>query len=231
MYSVVLMAALSAGTASQDCCFTNSCNWCGSHNYSSCYGGCYGGCYGASYSGCSGFGYSGCYGGCYGSCYGASYSGCAGFGYSGCYGGSYGGSGCYGSSGCYGCSGCYGGMIVSPYTTPPMMPGTEMKKTESIPAPQPDKKETQAKVVIDVPATASLYIDGQLMPKKAGTRTFVTPTLQPGQTYYYDIKLVQVEDGREQVQTSRVLLRPGEVVAATFDRAATGITTVAAPKP
>jgi uncharacterized protein (TIGR03000 family) len=108
-----------------------------------------------------------------------------------------------------------------------------MKKAEPIQGPiGVDKKDgLQAKVVIDVPVQASLYIDGQLMPNKAGKRTFVTPALQAGQTYYYDIKLVQVQNGQEQVQTSRVLLRPGQAVAANFERASTGIVTVAAPKP
>src|SRR5204862_4361157 len=80
MYSVVLMAALTTGTASEGCCFRH--------------GGCYGGCYG---------GYNGCYGGVYAGCYGGSYYN------AGCYGGSYGCYGVYGCYGCYGGWSCYGG--------------------------------------------------------------------------------------------------------------------------
>jgi uncharacterized protein (TIGR03000 family) len=206
MYSVVLMAALTAGSASQDCCW-GGCNWGGGHGYSGCYGGCYGcyGCYGGGYGG-----YGGCYGGCYGGGYG-SYGGCY-----GCYGGC---GGCYGGWSCYG---CYGGMSVSPYT-PVMPPVDKGPAPEKIAPPAKIGGDlTRAKVVIDVPAQARLYIDDQVMPDKAGKRTFVTPPLQRGQTYFYDVKLEVVQNGQPQVQTTRVVLRSGDVVAATFNSANTG---------
>jgi uncharacterized protein (TIGR03000 family) len=200
MYGVVLMAAMTAGSASPDCCFSQ---W-RSHG---CNGGCYGGCNG----GCYGGGYGGCYGGCYGGgCYGGGYGG----GYS-CY-GAYGCYGCYGGWSCYGSGySCYGSNGYSPYhQMVPMDP-----KGEKLPLPKTDKDAkddtSRAKVIIDVPAEAKLYIDDKLMPTKAGKRTFVTPALKPG-SYYYDVKLVLVRDGQVQTETTRVVLRPGEVVAASF---------------
>jgi len=201
MYSVVLMAAITAGSATQDCCW-GSCNWCGGGHYAVSYGcgGCYG-CYG---------GYGG-YGGCYG-CYG---------GYGGCY-GCYGGGcvGCYGGWACYGCQGV---APASPYA--PVMPAPMQKEkapaAEKVPAPG-KVDQTRAKVIIEVPAQARLYIDDQVMPNKAGKRTFVTPPLQPGQTYFYDVKIELVSDGQQQVQTTRVVLRPGDVVAASFNGASSG---------
>lgn len=95
MYSVVLAAMLTAGTATPA--------W--GHG---CCGGCHG-CYGC--HGCWG-----CGGGCYG-CYGC--SGCWGcYGCSGCY-GCYGCSGCWGCYGCYGCGGgCYGYAYAAPAPAP-----------------------------------------------------------------------------------------------------------------
>jgi uncharacterized protein (TIGR03000 family) len=214
MYSVVLMAALTSGAASEGCCW--------GHGYG---GGCYGG-------------YSGCYGGCYGGYgYGAGYSGC----YGGCYGGAWGGgyvaSGCYGGYGCYGCyggwscygtgSGCYGG---GPYG-PAVVPGGGMPGGGTPPEKlnPPNKQDSsRAKVIIDVPAQAKLFIDDQPMSNKTGQRTFVTPPLDRGQTYYYDVKIVLTVDGQEKVQTQRVILRAGDEVAANFTSGPNGTVTVQA---
>jgi uncharacterized protein (TIGR03000 family) len=76
-----------------------------------------------------------------------------------------------------------------------------------------------------------LYIDNKLMPQKSGQRFFVTPELQPGQTYYYDVKLVVNNGGTQEVQTTRVLLRPGQDVAATFTGQNTAGIAVAGQKP
>jgi uncharacterized protein (TIGR03000 family) len=209
MYGVVLMAAMTAGSATPDCTWgSHGCNGCygsfGGHNYAGCYGW-YGGCHG-------------CWGGCYGGWGGNGGFGCYGgsSGY-GCYGG-YGCAGCYGGWSCYGSGygGCYGG-----YQQPITVVPTDKVPVEKLPKPKDDKEQTsRAKVVIDVPAQAKLYIDDQLMPEKAGKRTFVTPVLKAGQTYYYDVKIVVTREGQEQAQTTRVLLQAGEVVAATFAPAA-----------
>jgi uncharacterized protein (TIGR03000 family) len=236
MYSVVLLAAITAGSASPDCCFFGGGGWGGcygaAHGYG-CYGcyGCYGGCYGY-------YGYSGNYGWA-GSSWGGSgggWGGCYGGGCYGCYGGCY---GCYGGcGGCYGVStygyggGVYGGGVVPYSDAAPMAPAGG---TPVMPAPAPEKisppkvggEQTRAKVTIDVPAQARLYIDGQAMPDKSGKRTFVTPPLQAGQTYFYDVKLEVVQNGQTQVQSTRVILHPGEVVAATFNGTTNG-TAVAA---
>ena len=60
MYSVVLMAAMTAGGQAPDCH--------GCHSYGNCYGGCYGN-YGVEGLNCSGGNYNG-YGSCWGSCNG-----------------------------------------------------------------------------------------------------------------------------------------------------------------
>jgi len=134
---MVLMMAMSSGTAAPAGLFGHGCNGgCyGGGCYGSCSGGCYGGCSGSCHgghgfcgglfhhsSGCNGGGCygscSGCNGGCSGSCHGGhgfcgglfhKSHGCNGGCYGSCHGGCYGS--CYGScngGGCYG-GGCYGG--------------------------------------------------------------------------------------------------------------------------
>jgi len=222
MYSVVLMAALTSGTTAPDCFFRFH-NRCGGVCYgSSCYGGacygssCYGSsCYGSSCYGSSCYG-SSCYGGaCYG-CYGSwsSYSGW------GCYGSScYGSINCHGCYGCYGCYGCTGYMPVSPATGPAMPPAGEQ-----LPEPKKEKKGSEASIpnrarlIVELPSDATLYIDDQPMKTTAGRRAFQTPDLERGQSYYYDLRAEVVREGQTITERKRVIVRPGDVVLTEFTK-------------
>jgi uncharacterized protein (TIGR03000 family) len=212
MYTAVLMAALTTGSASPDF-FRHHCGGCG------CYGG----------YGCScGYGWCGCYGGCYG---GYGYRGvnyCGACGCFACY-------GCYGWYGCnYYCSGYCGGFwcncyccwsCYGPATSMPVVPGGESIPDPKKVNPKNDEEVSRAKVIIEVPEDAKLYIDGQLMKSTSARRVFATPTLTPGSTYYYDIKAVVVRDGKSIADTQRVHLRPGQTVQASFGDMATPVAT------
>lgn len=199
MYSLVVMATLTTGGDAptfghKQHCYT-SC-----HSCYSCWG-C--ACYGPVH--CSGYGY------CSGSC---SYcSGCC-----SCYGwsGSY---GCYGC--CYSCTGnihcsgwgchCWGAPMYM--ETVPMKKEKEEKKDKEQTA-RPD--DNRARLVIDLPADAKLSIDDQPMKATSAQRSFHTPTLQKGQTYYYILK-VEVTRGVTPISESRrVLIRAGEEVNVSF---------------
>lgn len=201
MYSLVLMAAVTASPA------TPACHWgkgCG------CYGG-GGGCYG----GCYGYGY-----GCYG-CYGGGYAPLGCYGCTGCWGGygTFGLGGSYpGTFACFG--GCYGGSPYGPVTVPGPASGT-MTKPEPVPPPKvgPGSRSSlsnQAKVVVELPPDAKLYIDDQLMKTSTGRRVFRTPTLDRGQAYYYILRAEVERDGKRQTATKRVIVRAGEQVTASF---------------
>jgi uncharacterized protein (TIGR03000 family) len=224
MYSVVLMAALTAGSAAPDCNLFRGCHggYGGGHGgYGGGQGG-YGGCYG---------GFNSWYGGCYGGGhYGYGCYGCGGYGGAG-YGGytpvSYGGYGCYGGYGGYGCYGCYGGVpFAAPYVAPqtylpPTDPkGTDTKGAEQVPPPKKVDKESmgayRAKVLVQLPADAKLYIDDHLMKATSELRTFQTPQLEPGQVYYYVLRAEVIRDGQKKVETARVILRPGQEVRTAF---------------
>jgi uncharacterized protein (TIGR03000 family) len=226
MYSVVLMAALTSGATAPDCFFRcrHSCGGCYG---SSCYG-CSGygsACYGSSCNGCSGYGCSGygCFGNGYG-CYGSwsSYScwGCYG---SSCYGSScYGSINCHGCYGCYGCYGCTGYAPVVPGTGPAMPPAGEQ-----LPEPKKDESKkkggeasipNRAKLLVELPADAKLYIDDQPMKLSEGRRAFQTPDLEKGQSYYYILRAEVVRDGQTISETKRIIVRAGDVVRTDFSR-------------
>jgi uncharacterized protein (TIGR03000 family) len=214
MYSLVLMAALTTGGSTPDC------HWGGSH-----YGGCYGGCYGGGY-GCYGGGYGGCYGG-----WGAGYA--TGYGAYGCYGcsgawngwwTSYSCYGCYGCHGCYGCYGCYGCTGYAPIIGQGAMPGADDRKGDR----KGDNKnggETSAKarLIVELPADAKLYIDDHKMKTTSTQRAFSTPNLQKGQTYYYMLRAEMVREGKKVSETKRVLVRAGQEVRAKFDEPTTAV--------
>lgn len=167
MYSVVLLAALSAGTATPAC---------------HCWGG---GC------GCYGYGWGcGCYGGW-------------GYGY-GCY-GCYGCGGCYGGwGGCYGWAGNYGWSTYAPVGY------------ASATTPAPIANGASARVVIDVPGDAKLYVDDRPMKSGPEHRVFRTPSLNNGQSYYYVVRAEVVRDGKTFSQDRRVVVRAGDEAHASF---------------
>jgi uncharacterized protein (TIGR03000 family) len=88
-----------------------------------------------------------------------------------------------------------------------------------------DKKENKdeaslnrAKLIVEVPADAKLYIDDQPMKTTSARRVFSTPGLEPGQAYYYMVRVEVVRDGKVQSDTRRVIVRAGEEARADFNR-------------
>jgi uncharacterized protein (TIGR03000 family) len=202
MYSMVLMAALTTGSNAPDCGLLRSFFCC--HTCSGGYG-----CY--SCSGCNG-----CYGG-------ASHYSCVGGCYGSCYGGAY-----YSSMNCFGCYGCYGYGAGSTYA--PVMPpaGPEIKDKDKEKDKDKKDKETaasaKARLIVELPADAKLYIDDQLMKTSSTKRNFSTPELRDGQSYFYDIRVEVVRDGKTYESTQRIIVRAGEQIRAAFQEAETGST-------
>lgn len=104
-------------------------------------------------------------------------------------------------------------------TYPPVY--AEPKPTEKKPEPKADDEEASAgapaQIVLDVPEGAKLYIDGKLMTEKTGPRKFHTPTLERGQAYFYDVKVVMDKDGTPTEDTKRLVVRAGQTTRETFD--------------
>jgi uncharacterized protein (TIGR03000 family) len=73
-----------------------------------------------------------------------------------------------------------------------------------------------ARLIVEMPANAKLYVDDQPMKTSSTRRVFRTPTLEPGQAYYYMVRAEVVRDGKTLEQTKKVVLRAGEEIRATF---------------
>jgi uncharacterized protein (TIGR03000 family) len=103
----------------------------------------------------------------------------------------------------------------------PVVPQGAAPEGEKLPKPKTDGKPqtaapNKAKLIVELPADAKLYVDDQAMKATSPVRSFSTPTLEPGQVYYYELRAEVVRDGKPVSQTKRVLVRAGEVVRAQF---------------
>jgi uncharacterized protein (TIGR03000 family) len=87
------------------------------------------------------------------------------------------------------------------------------------PMKEPPAKEVDstAKLVINVPEDAKLFIDNVPMKTTSANRTFKTPQLIRGQTYFYDIRVEVVRGGQTVSETKRVLLRAGSTIQTSFN--------------
>lgn len=214
MYGVVLMAALATSSSAPDFGHCGCCGWGGGYGG---WGGGYGGCFGC-YGGYGGYTYGWC-GGCYGCWGGSPYQ------VWGCYGG-YGGYYGYGCTGCYGCYGGYSGYgipvpggptYVGPGMTNPTPPPSSTPPAEVTPAPKKTGTEqARARVRIELPADAKLYVDGVLTKTGSAVRVFQTPELSANQTYFYELRAEVVRNGQTLTESRQLLVRPGNIATASF---------------
>jgi len=209
MYSMVLMAALTTGIDMPDR---------GRGGCHGCRGGCWGGGYGMGMGCWGGGGYGmgmGCwggggYGGCYGMGYGGGYG--MGMGYGRGWGGGYGGYAMGGYS-----------PIMSGYAYSPMMSswgmGSPVVSAGGMSQSFYSNPNTgnQATLVVHVPESASLSIDGQPTQQSSGTRVFTSPPLEQGKTYVYRVTAEVNRNGHVVRDTKDVDIRPGQRTDVTMN--------------
>ena len=104
-------------------------------------------------------------------------------------------------------------------TAVPAYPST-MPPAETAPKPKEkapgEVSAAPGKLVVELPADAKLYIDDQPMKTTAERRSFNTPTLQPGQAYYYELRAEVTREGKTYTESKRVIVKAGETARATF---------------
>src|SRR5262249_9321194 len=133
---------------------------------------------------------------------------------------------CHGCYGCYGCHGCFGGAESYQMVGPPTAPMTPPKEGVAPPKGDETFAPAKARLIVELPADAKLFIDDQPMKTPSAVRQFSTPELQPGQTYYYMVRVEVMKDGTPQTVERRVLVRAGQEVKADFKDLAAPVATV-----
>ncbi len=165
------------------------------------------------------WGHHSCHGCCGGyNAFSYSCGGCC--GYSSCYGCCGGYSSCYTVTyGC--CGGCCGGCAGNITYYVPVQPEKKGDKKEDKKGDKKDEREsgaraTQATVVVELPADATMMIDNYVSDLTSDTRTFVTPDLIPDKDYYYTIKAEVIRDGRKVTQSQKIFVRAGRTTRIEF---------------
>lgn len=217
MYSVVLLAALTAGENMAD--FGWKGGYGGAH---SCYGGCYGSCYGGWAGSCYGWSSRPYYGGCVGpACHGGCYGGCYGGGCYGGFGGCYGG-GCWGAPYAgygpllpgYGCAGGCGGYLSPAYGVPgPVITGPKViGQGPAVGTPGTALTQAtgdRARLNFTLPEGAKLFVEGVYIERAATLKSFRTPPLDPAKNYVYTVRVEVLKDGEAMYGEMVVNVRAG----------------------
>jgi uncharacterized protein (TIGR03000 family) len=84
------------------------------------------------------------------------------------------------------------------------------------PAPMADESKSSANITIELPANATLYVDGRPISGTGATRRFHTPELPIGQAFYYDMKAEVEVDGQTVTEEIQVIVRGGENLSRSF---------------
>jgi uncharacterized protein (TIGR03000 family) len=74
-----------------------------------------------------------------------------------------------------------------------------------------------ARVTVRLPAQARLWVNDVPCPLTSDTRSFVTPTLQPGQKYAYTLRAQVEREGQRLTETRQVPVAAGRQVNVRFD--------------
>jgi uncharacterized protein (TIGR03000 family) len=77
-------------------------------------------------------------------------------------------------------------------------------------------KANQATVIVQVPADARLYVDGERVDRSATTHRFLTPPLEMGRGYFYTLKAEATRNGQTVSQAQRVIVRASQVSRVDF---------------
>lgn len=111
---------------------------------------------------------------------------------------------CYSS--CYSCHGCHG---AAPMPAPPARKPEPVKKP-----PEVKEEEAQAPapatLLVSLPASARLTIDGAATTSTSSLRVFITPALQTGKDYSYTLQAEIVVDGKTLAVRKNVSMRAGK---------------------
>lgn len=154
----------------------------------------------------------------------------------GCYGcwGCHGCWGCWGGWGCYGChhwGGYYGGYWGGGWGwggyggfSYPYYGGLVYRTTPAATVIARQQQDNTATVVVTLPASAKLTINGWTSKNTSETRRFRSPPLEKGRDYYYTVRAEMVRDGQTITQTREVAVRAGQETRVPLDFASTAVT-------
>jgi uncharacterized protein (TIGR03000 family) len=79
-----------------------------------------------------------------------------------------------------------------------------------------DAAPVGANLKFKVPAETKLYVDGRLAVGSGPERAFFTPPLERGKKFFYDVDAKLMVNGKEVVETKKVIVEAGASVSEEF---------------
>jgi uncharacterized protein (TIGR03000 family) len=129
------------------------------------------------------------------------------------------------------------GGLAMPLADPGLMPKSDAEKDAVRKVLENLRKEDKSKgsltpsqpatarITVNLPADARLWVDQVECPLTSEVRAFNTPVLQPGQTYFYTFKAQLERNGEMVTDSQRVLMTAGQNVTVNFSNLGTIATT------
>jgi uncharacterized protein (TIGR03000 family) len=93
---------------------------------------------------------------------------------------------------------------------------SDRKEENSVAVNQKPASGAPAKVTINLPANAQLFINDVACPLTSSKRSFDTPSLPPNKKFFYTVRAEWVQGGQPVSQTQRLVVEAGQNVSATF---------------
>ena len=115
--------------------------------------------------------------------------------------------------------GCGGIIVGSSVPAPVYGNAVALEGTSSIlSAKAAEPAKAIATLVLELPANATLTVDGQTITGDGTSRSFHTPELAFGQTYFYDFKAEVIVAGKKEIEEKRIVVRPGDKLSESFPK-------------
>ncbi|MCU0702514.1 MAG: TIGR03000 domain-containing protein [Fimbriiglobus sp.] len=96
------------------------------------------------------------------------------------------------------------------------MPMMTLDRSKETLTAQAKPQAAPARLTIELPADAKLYVDGVLVKGATNSRNFHTPDLPTGKSFYYDLKAEMVVDGETVTEEKRVVVKAGDAANESF---------------
>src|SRR5207245_605436 len=94
----------------------------------------------------------------------------------------------------------------------PSAPSVTAFEPPTVPTP----REPVAYLEVQVPDGAQIWLEGAKTKQTGTTRLFVSPALNPGEEYTYEVRARWTRDGREVEQTQQVAVHAGDRLHLAF---------------
>lgn len=103
-------------------------------------------------------------------------------------------------------------------STAPVVPTINIDRSNEFRAAQAKPAAAPARLTVELPTAAKLYVDGTLVKGDSANRNFHTPDLPAGKTFFYDLKAEVEVNGKMVTEEKRVLVKAGDAATESFEK-------------